>query len=327
MVRLSHCARKPQSPLYCGDTTVAHDRREVGNTPEDINADRAPGLPPLDGVNTQVTTVELRLAPPVRLSRLDGLAGIDTILEMVGITPRTVRFNIAREVLADRIDVHSLVGFRLLIDIATCEGVAFARQIGAGVWGSYPDMPQLDIPAALSARTVDLLVAARSERNRYIGLDDVVDFGPDDDWDDDAGPTPPEEVMRHLRDVGPDKPMGYLPIRAITEFCGIPLADAIEDAQTHGLAWRVVGEPPASHVDSGALYVWDRNALGALLDLNQDILTIAEWPLDPDGFVEKVIDVTVHHWVFPALYELIGAAFSDDRFREPQRTKRPIRSA
>lgn len=141
---------------------------------------------------------------------------------------------------------------------------------------------------------------------------------------DDASTETPEEVMRDLRDVGPAKPMGYLPLQSITEFCGIPLADAIEEAQVRGLTWCVFEESPDSHIVSGALYVWDRAALGALLQVNRDILAIAEWPLDPDDFVAKVDRVTVYEDIFPALYELIGAAFADERFREPRRTKRPV---
>lgn len=302
------------------------DKLQAGTiTPADIEAGRNTRLPSVPGLNIQLVAVELGVAPAIRLSRLDGVAGCDTILELLGFTTRTVRFNIAREVLAERIDAHALAGLRLLGDIASSEGVAFARQIGAEVWGRYPEVKLLDIPDALSPNTVKRLVEARTEREGYLGAPD--DMGEDEDWEEAPSPETPEEVMRDLRDVGPAKPMGYLPIRGITRFCGIPLAEAIADVQARGLAWRVVGEPPASSVASGALYVWDRAALGALLDANRDILMIADWPLDPDVFVAKVDRVTVHEEVFPALYELIGAAFADDRFRDPRRTKRPLASA
>ncbi|MBB3267686.1 hypothetical protein FHW79_005351 [Azospirillum sp. OGB3] len=297
---------------------------EVGGiTPADIAAGHNARLPSVPGLNIQVTAVELGVAPSMCLSRQDGVVGCDAILELLGFTPRTVRFNIARDVLAERVDEHALAGIRLLVDLASREGLGFARQIGDGIWGSYPDVKPLDIPDVLSSHTIGRLVEANTERDGFLGFD----MESDEDWADNPSPKTPDQLMRSLRDVGSAKPIGYLPIQTITKTCGMPLADAIAEAEVRGLAWRVVDAPPASHIASGALYVWDRVALQALLDANRNILEIADWPLDPDAFVEKVDHVLVHQEVFPALFELIGAAFNDDRFRDPQRTRRPATSA
>jgi hypothetical protein len=111
--------------------------------------------------------------------------------------------------------------------------------------------------------------------------------------------------------VGPSKPLGYLPISTIKDE-GKSVRDIMEWAGNVGIRCVAFTEFE-SRVSSGAVYVWHESALQALLDSNRDILTRTEWPIIANDFVSQVVTENARD---PALYELIGVAFNDFRFRD-----------
>jgi hypothetical protein len=131
-----------------------------------------------------------------------------------------------------------------------------------------------------------------------------------------ASPADPEQgrnVMDDLFKVGVGKPLGYLPLLTIISE-GYDPEKLAADLRSRGLETRIssVGE---SNIDSGSMWVWDRNALANLLKGYKTILETVGWPLDPDSFVHQVITQAVDERDFPELYALVGMAFNDARFR------------
>ncbi len=107
--------------------------------------------------------------------------------------------------------------------------------------------------------------------------------------------------------VGPDKPLGYLPLSTI-EQCGIAASDLQTQLEEQGLKTFMVADKDC-RTASGALYAWDEQALQALLTSRADILLAAQWPCEPAKFVQRVIDE-----VAPSaapLFDLIADAFAD----------------
>lgn len=131
-----------------------------------------------------------------------------------------------------------------------------------------------------------------------------------------------EEALSDLRGVGAGKPLGYLPRQRIEACQGVSTEELVAEAQARGLAWRQFEEEQC-HIGSGALYIWDRQALAALLSANITILAASGWSKDPDIFVEAVATIPVPEPANPALYELIGTAFADARFVTPRAVLRP----
>ena len=163
----------------------------------------------------------------------------------------------------------------------------------------------------------------------------------------------PDEYLRDLRDIGPAKPMGYLPLQTIGS-SGKTTAKALHDELVaRGLKvalclpddvyeknkekleqlnfsqiWNAdiwhpgMGVPP--HMSgkpvtfcSDALYAWDEKALQALLDKNREVLVKYDWPTSPEAFVRKAwMNNIVERG---ELCDLIADAFGD--FNNPERTK------
>lgn len=124
-------------------------------------------------------------------------------------------------------------------------------------------------------------------------------------------------MMNDLYDVGPNKPMGYLPKNTITELAKEDINSVIEQLKAKNLTTFIIEEDQGSHVVSGALYAYDRQALANLLQDNLEIVHKVDWPSDPDEFAKKV---AVEFVSDPELFRLIAYGFADPR-PEYQRPK------
>jgi hypothetical protein len=108
-------------------------------------------------------------------------------------------------------------------------------------------------------------------------------------------------LLRSLMEVGPSKPVGYLPLQLTPEAVAAASAAC-------GLATAQFG-PDACCIKSGALYVYDREVLAALLEETADAVRAAGLPFDPDRFVVHIASV----WFekdHPS-YPIIATAFGD----------------
>jgi hypothetical protein len=120
-------------------------------------------------------------------------------------------------------------------------------------------------------------------------------------------------VGRSLTDVGPDKPVGYLPLYTFKAM-GETGKRLREDAASRGLAVASFG-PDECCVKSGAIYVYDREALSRELNRHTEALSAAGMPSDPDRFIAEI----AAHWLDEAhpLMPLIASAFGETRPHPP----------
>ena len=125
-------------------------------------------------------------------------------------------------------------------------------------------------------------------------------------------PTTPEldesMLLRSLTQVGPAKPVGYLPLDTIRNFAKLSVEAIVSAARTRGLVAVQFGAD-ASCIKSGALYVYDHEALSGLLQAQASALAAAGLPVEPDPFIEHIAAV----WYpedHPA-YRIIASAFGD----------------
>ncbi len=89
-----------------------------------------------------------------------------------------------------------------------------------------------------------------------------------------SGKAERQFLLRSLTRVGPEKPVGYLPLYTLTEFAEADPDRLAADALARGLAAAQFG-PAECCIKSGALYIYDRAALDRLLKSNVDTLTAA----------------------------------------------------
>ena len=98
-----------------------------------------------------------------------------------------------------------------------------------------------------------------------------------------------DRILASLRDVGPSKAIGYHPRYTIIDLLGLSESAVIAEANSRGLAGISLG-PDLCRIKSGALYVYDRAALGQLLAASAPILSFHNLPTDPDEFVRVVAE-------------------------------------
>lgn len=106
--------------------------------------------------------------------------------------------------------------------------------------------------------------------------------------------------------VGPGKPLGYLPVSTVIKL-GFDVTALMLKYAGKGLRTFVVSQED-SNVSSGALYVFDREALARLLESRRQVLVDAGWPTDPESFVLRLKETADRK---TALYDLIADAFAD----------------
>ncbi|SRR3989344_2087035 len=125
-----------------------------------------------------------------------------------------------------------------------------------------------------------------------------------------------ESKGRHLSDlldVGPEKPLGYLPLDTIRNYCHVDPAEVAKYLQQRGLETREWAQS-FCNVGSGALYVYDRASLQNLLNQKSKVLVEANWPTQVDDFVVKVATICAKS---PDLFNLVADAFAD--YKNPGR--------
>lgn len=122
------------------------------------------------------------------------------------------------------------------------------------------------------------------------------------------GSDNPAYILESLTMVGPGKAVGYLPLRTVKRVLGLNIEDVIATAIVGGLRAISIG-PPHCCIKSGALYLFDSDALEKLLRASSDILTDAGSPTDPEMFVRFI----ARDWFAPdhPIMPIIRAAFAD----------------
>ena len=125
-------------------------------------------------------------------------------------------------------------------------------------------------------------------------------------------------LMNDLYLVGPNKPLGYLPISTIEEICHLDIQTVIDECRSRDLTTLLYGEDDCN-VASGALFAVDEQSLSQLLQINKELLDAHGWSLEPLEFVNKLNKVTVAYEKYPELYTLIAWAYKDPRpeFQRP----------
>lgn len=116
--------------------------------------------------------------------------------------------------------------------------------------------------------------------------------------------------LEQIRNLGPYKPLGYLPTGSLSSYFRSNVEDEIERAKKSSYAFQLFPEAPILGGD-GILFVYDRESLQSLLDEHSDVLNEAGWPKDADSFVERVSN----EWAPPKtkLKDLVADAFGDKK--------------
>lgn len=97
-------------------------------------------------------------------------------------------------------------------------------------------------------------------------------------------------LLHSLTEVGPTKPVGYLPLDTIRNFVQQSPEAVAASANARGLMAVQFG-PDTCCIKSGALYVYDRESLARLLQVQAREVLIAGLPDDPDRFVARIAAV------------------------------------
>jgi hypothetical protein len=115
-------------------------------------------------------------------------------------------------------------------------------------------------------------------------------------------------LLRDLLAVGPTKPIGYLPIKTLEQLVQLAPDAVAATAAARGLATAQFG-PEACCIKSGALYVYDREALASLLQHHLDSVLKADLPPDPDRFVACIAAnwFDEDHPAYPIIERAFGA--------------------
>ena len=117
-------------------------------------------------------------------------------------------------------------------------------------------------------------------------------------------------AMNDLYDVGPAKPMGYLPKSTIIELEEQDIAAVIKELESKGLKCFIIEEEAGGNIASGALVAYDEQALSKLLRENLEILKTNQWPQDAREFAERTCKELAHD---EDLYRLVAYAYADKR--------------
>jgi hypothetical protein len=114
-------------------------------------------------------------------------------------------------------------------------------------------------------------------------------------------------ILSSLTQVGPTKPVGYLPLYTICDVLQMDPYALAQDARVNGRSVAIFGADQCC-IKSGALYVFDGQSLERLLRSSKLILSANRWPIDPHQFVARIarewIDDT--HAVAPVIERAFG---------------------
>lgn len=116
-------------------------------------------------------------------------------------------------------------------------------------------------------------------------------------------------LLDDLRKVGKDKSLVYLPINAIINYCKRSPEEIMEIADKNSLCTFLIKEEDSRTIPSGVLYVYDDKALQEILEKNIENLEAADWPTDPEAFIEKITEVNVPQKT--KLFDVVADTFAD----------------
>jgi hypothetical protein len=116
-----------------------------------------------------------------------------------------------------------------------------------------------------------------------------------------------ESGLGDLRNVGPEKPVGYLPLSTLTRYFGSNASEWVQFAMQHHL--EVLFPPSDRKGKVREIYLYHRDALQALLTQHTGILDAADWPSDPEEFIKRIAIEYVPEGT--PLFDLIADAFGD----------------
>jgi hypothetical protein len=115
-----------------------------------------------------------------------------------------------------------------------------------------------------------------------------------------------ESGLNDLRSVGPEKPVGYLPVNSLVSYFRSTPEVWIQFAIQHHLKVLFASHPKGI---APFMYLYHPSALETLLKKNAHILEAADWPTDPEEFIRRM---TVEYApIGTPLYDLIADAFGD----------------
>lgn len=114
-------------------------------------------------------------------------------------------------------------------------------------------------------------------------------------------------ILNDLLDIGPRKPLGYLPYETLRRHGQDPVAFR-RMLECSGISTQLFSS--RKRLVMQHLYAYHEPSLQRLLDAHRRVLVINKWPSTAKEFVRKVAHVTADE---PHLYRLIGRAFNDQR--------------
>jgi hypothetical protein len=101
----------------------------------------------------------------------------------------------------------------------------------------------------------------------------------------------PDEVANRVLtdhiDIGPKKPVSYLPINTVENVIDIPVSEYKLMIEGSGNQCSIFDTDQCC-IKSGAVYAYSREGLDVLLKTHQDALRKYNWPTDPDDFIRRI---------------------------------------
>jgi hypothetical protein len=127
---------------------------------------------------------------------------------------------------------------------------------------------------------------------------------------EDAKPLPRDEARRILEihlNLGPKKPVSYLPLRTIEEIIGLTVPEYVSLIAKSGNK-AIVFSPGRCCINSGAVYAYNYLYLSDVLHDDVDTLSKNGWPSDPDTFIVRIARewVDTGHPVMPIIKKSFG---------------------
>lgn len=116
-----------------------------------------------------------------------------------------------------------------------------------------------------------------------------------------------QRILDDIKKVGPEKPLGYLPLSTLRD-CRTKVGHILKWARKNGLEALVL-DHHQSKIMTGAIVVYDEEALRHLLETNESTLEEAGWPIDTERFVIQVMNEIAPKRT--ALFNLIADAFNN----------------
>ncbi|AMJ60499.1 hypothetical protein [Bosea sp. PAMC 26642] len=116
------------------------------------------------------------------------------------------------------------------------------------------------------------------------------------------------DILESLAQVGRDKAIGYLPMPTVLKILRLTIP-AVEREFANSDRSVLALSPDECCINGGAVYVFDQQALAALLRASDALLASLGWPTDNEGFVRKIAAewLTADH----PLIGLVREAFGD----------------